>query len=288
MNPSAWTCVPPQSSIECSPASSTRTRSPYLSPKNAMAPRPTRVLLRRLVVAHGRVGDDLGVGQGLDPGQVGGGHAPRSARSRSAGARDRPSEPACCTWVPSTSRNAQWRTWVAVWLRRIASRRAPSMRAVTASPSARLPASTVPTVDHQARERVLRVGDPHPTALGRLEHAGVTDLPAALGVERGAVEDHRDRTRRPRPGPAGRGRPRSRAHLGAVGLVLLATGEVGGPDLVEQLAVEVDGLDTTVDAVPCLRRSGMRLLGTARAARPCATGSRRGRPRDRAPPRSPA
>ena len=38
MKPSACTCVPPHSSIECSPASSTRTRSPYLSPKNAIAP----------------------------------------------------------------------------------------------------------------------------------------------------------------------------------------------------------------------------------------------------------
>jgi hypothetical protein len=38
MKPSACTCVPPHSSMECSPASSTRTMSPYLSPKNAIAP----------------------------------------------------------------------------------------------------------------------------------------------------------------------------------------------------------------------------------------------------------
>src|SRR4029077_12135016 len=38
MKPRAWTWVPPHSSRECSPASRTRTRSPYLSPKNAMAP----------------------------------------------------------------------------------------------------------------------------------------------------------------------------------------------------------------------------------------------------------
>ena len=66
MKPSACTCVPPHSSIECSPASSTRTRSPYLSPKNAIAPSDSGVLLGGLVVAHGRVADDLGVGQRLD------------------------------------------------------------------------------------------------------------------------------------------------------------------------------------------------------------------------------
>ena len=38
MSPSARTWVPPHSSIEWRPASSTRTMSPYLSPKNAMAP----------------------------------------------------------------------------------------------------------------------------------------------------------------------------------------------------------------------------------------------------------
>ena len=38
MSPSARTWVPPHSSVECGPASSTRTMSPYLSPKKAMAP----------------------------------------------------------------------------------------------------------------------------------------------------------------------------------------------------------------------------------------------------------
>ena len=36
MKPSACTCVPPHSSVE-GPASSTRTISPYFSPKNAIA-----------------------------------------------------------------------------------------------------------------------------------------------------------------------------------------------------------------------------------------------------------
>ena len=38
MSPVARTCVPPQSSRLLRPASSTRTMSPYLSPKKAMAP----------------------------------------------------------------------------------------------------------------------------------------------------------------------------------------------------------------------------------------------------------
>ena len=38
MSPVARTWVPPHSSVECGPASSTRTMSPYLSPKKAMAP----------------------------------------------------------------------------------------------------------------------------------------------------------------------------------------------------------------------------------------------------------
>ncbi|CAB4603868.1 unannotated protein [freshwater metagenome] len=38
ISPSAFTWVPPQSSVECGPASRTFTTSPYLSPKNAIAP----------------------------------------------------------------------------------------------------------------------------------------------------------------------------------------------------------------------------------------------------------
>ena len=47
----------------------------------------------------------------------------RSGRSRSAGGRDRRSEPACLTCVPSTWRSAAWSRCVPVWLRRMASRR---------------------------------------------------------------------------------------------------------------------------------------------------------------------
>ena len=38
MSPVRRTWVPPHSSVECGPASRTRTMSPYFSPKKAMAP----------------------------------------------------------------------------------------------------------------------------------------------------------------------------------------------------------------------------------------------------------
>ena len=38
MWPVWWTCVPPHSSTEYSPTSTTRTKSPYFSPNSAIAP----------------------------------------------------------------------------------------------------------------------------------------------------------------------------------------------------------------------------------------------------------
>ena len=66
MSPRARTWVPPHSSVECGPASSTRTMSPYLSPKKAMAPSSHGLGLGGLVVADGVVGQDLVVGEVLD------------------------------------------------------------------------------------------------------------------------------------------------------------------------------------------------------------------------------
>ena len=88
MSPVARTCVPPHSSIEL-PASSTRTMSPYLSPKKAIAPSASASDLRRLEGPHAGVGERLGVGQPLDLLDLLGGHRARSARSRSAGGRGR-------------------------------------------------------------------------------------------------------------------------------------------------------------------------------------------------------
>ena len=64
----ARTCVPPHSSID-GPASRTRTMSPYLSPKNAIAPISSASALRRLERPHAGVGERLRVGHPLDLGR---------------------------------------------------------------------------------------------------------------------------------------------------------------------------------------------------------------------------
>ena len=70
MSPRARTWVPPHSSMEWRPASSTRTMSPYLSPKKAMAPSSpasslvvskwrTGALSRISALARSSIGADL-------------------------------------------------------------------------------------------------------------------------------------------------------------------------------------------------------------------------------------
>ena len=59
MSPVRRTWVPPHSSVEWGPASSTRTMSPYFSPKNAMAPRLGRLGLGGLEVADRVVGEHV-------------------------------------------------------------------------------------------------------------------------------------------------------------------------------------------------------------------------------------
>ena len=94
-------------------------------------------------------------------------------------------------------------------------------------------------VEDQPGQAVLRVVDAHPRARRRLEHPGVADLPTGLGVERRAVEHDAHRG-----AGVGLGEPLApadeRAHLRADGLVLLAAGEVGRAELVDQLAVELE------------------------------------------------
>ena len=69
MSPVARTCVPPHSSID-GPASSTRTMSPYLSPKNAIAPSASASSLVVSKIARRRVAQRLGVGEPLDLGDL--------------------------------------------------------------------------------------------------------------------------------------------------------------------------------------------------------------------------
>ena len=72
ISPVACTCVPPHSS-RLGPASRTRTTSPYLSPKKAMAPMAWASAIGDLHDAGGVVDEDLVVGEGLDAGDLLGG-----------------------------------------------------------------------------------------------------------------------------------------------------------------------------------------------------------------------
>ncbi len=58
--------MPPQSSVEVPGTSTTRTTSPYFSPKSAIAPSCARLLERRLERVHGHVREDRAVDPLLD------------------------------------------------------------------------------------------------------------------------------------------------------------------------------------------------------------------------------
>ena len=90
MSPAACTWVPPQSSMEL-PTSSTRTTSPYLSPKKAMAPSAVGFVLGGLERAGRRVGQRLGVGDLLDPADLvgGDGRVVREVEAQAIGADQR-------------------------------------------------------------------------------------------------------------------------------------------------------------------------------------------------------
>ena len=66
MSPSARTWVPPHSSIEDAPACSTRTRSPYFSPKNAIAPSCSASSFGVSVASTGSFARTSRVGEVLD------------------------------------------------------------------------------------------------------------------------------------------------------------------------------------------------------------------------------
>ena len=65
---SRW--VPPQNSMEKSPISTTRTVSPYFSPKRAMAPRFLASSMGRASVTIGSAREDLVVDQTVDLGEL--------------------------------------------------------------------------------------------------------------------------------------------------------------------------------------------------------------------------
>ena len=109
--------------------------------------------------------------------------------------RNRPgafSEPAWVAVSPSASRNALCTMWVAVWEREIDRRRSMSTSACAPAPTVDLAGEHRRLVHDQPGDRRLHVADLDPGAVGELDHALVGELAAALGVERGAVEDQLD------------------------------------------------------------------------------------------------
>ena len=69
------------------------------------------------------------------------------------------SEPFCAACSPSTRRSAKCRRWVALWLRRMASRRAASTASVTRSPAAQRALEHLAVVDVELAGRLAAVVD---------------------------------------------------------------------------------------------------------------------------------
>ena len=189
MSPSALTWVPPQSSVECSPASSTRTTSPYLSPKNAMAPSDrassievskwrTSALVEQLAVREVLDPDELVVGDGREVGEVEAqtvGADPRALLLHviTQHLAKRPVEDVRRSVVP-TDRSA------ALLVDRRGDLLADLQRwRILRDGVAVQPGQRVGGVEHLDDGAVVG-----------LDRAGVTDLSAGLRVERGPVEEH--------------------------------------------------------------------------------------------------
>src|SRR6185437_13450169 len=137
ISPVAPVCVPPQSSVEKSPILTTRTRSPYFSPNNAIAPSSFTAT---------SIGTSTSVCTVAFPSTCrftmssiccnSSSATPvkceKSNRSREAFTSD----PACFTCLPRTSRSAAWSRCVPVWLRSVARRFSTSTTVSTTSPTA--------------------------------------------------------------------------------------------------------------------------------------------------------
>ena len=94
------------------------------------------------------------------------------------------SEPFWVTCVPSTPRRAACRRWVALWLSTIALRRSWSACPITRSPRFRVPAVERADVTKELAGQLLGIGHLEQHALLR-QLAGIADLAAGFGVERG-------------------------------------------------------------------------------------------------------
>jgi hypothetical protein len=172
MSPVRATCVPPQSS-RLLPMSSTRTSSPYFSPKSIIAPvfcACSSGSTRAWVAALARISAFTSASICATSASLTGALCAKSKRVRSAFT----SEPFCCTWPPSTSRRALCIRWVTLWLRIVLARCTASTRAANTSPSSTVPSTMRPwwpctaawifTVSSTTtRDRVLRSSPVSPT-----------------------------------------------------------------------------------------------------------------------------
>ena len=188
----------------------TRTRSPYFSPNRAIAPiaRASSWLMTSACTARSATSTSLTVCS--TSASTDAGTAPVEAKSK----RSRPgafSDPAWVADSPRASRIAWCTRWVAVWAREIACRRSRSTSACTCAPRVNAPERTRAAVHDQAADGALHVVDLEHRAVVEPDHALVGELPAALGVERGAVEHDLDLGRPPRRRRQGRRARRCRA-----------------------------------------------------------------------------
>ena len=141
--PDRWAWVPPHSSCAQSPTETTRTRSPYFSPKSAMAPiaRASSCVMVWAETARSSMSTSLTCCSTSR--STSGATAVGLGKSN----RRRPgafSEPIWVAVSPSRSRKARWIMCVAVWAREIALRRATSTTLVTAVPLTSSPSTTSP------------------------------------------------------------------------------------------------------------------------------------------------
>ncbi len=186
----AW--VPPHSSRAQSPTDTTRTRSPYFSPNSAMAPAARACSCVMYLACTARSSASTSLTRASTSAMHRGGHGRGRTGSRSGSGRASSPSPSGSRSRRAPRGSALCTRCVAVCAREIARRRARSTRPTTGLPDDRLAAQDPAAVDVEAGHRLLDVVDLEDGAVGEGDHAGVGELPAALGVERGAVEDDLD------------------------------------------------------------------------------------------------
>ena len=175
--------------------SSTRTSSPYFSPKSITAP---DFFASSIGITWARVGVFCRISAftrprpGGSPPSLSGLSCEKSKRVFSAST----SEPFCCTCAPSTSRSALCMRCVTEWLRMVRRRSSTSTRASTLSPDLQRAGLERAVMAEDFGLDLLRVGD-RERAAGADELAAVADLAARLRRRTASGRAPRRRNRRP-------------------------------------------------------------------------------------------